>query len=65
MKLSTQQLKVYLYLKIYGKATVRELLPITNYPTCIIRDLKKKGINITPHPLEDKNYIEYRLEEIS
>ena len=62
MKLSEQQRKVFYYLLDHGRATVRELLPITNYPTCLIRDLKKKGIKIDKVAVPDTNYVEYFLE---
>lgn len=63
MKLSRQQQAVYNYIREHGRATVRELFPYTNYPTCIIRDLKKKGINIITKPIPNKNYEAYELAQ--
>ena len=63
-KLSKQQNKILTHLIFYGSATVRELLAYTNYPTSVIRDIKKKGIEIKDRPVKNENYIEYYLEGI-
>lgn len=63
MKLSRQQQAVYNYLREHKQATVRELLPYTNYPTSLIRDLKKKGIGIIKGSVPNKNYDYYELAQ--
>ena len=62
MNLIGQQKKVYDYLLKHGEATVRELFIFTNYPTCIIRDLREKGIKIYTVPNPNVNYEKYVLE---
>lgn len=61
MKLSKQQEKVYNFLLEKKRATAREIISFTNYPSCIIRDLKSKGIKIDTEPIEGKNYRNYIL----
>ena len=63
MKLSRQQQAVFNYIREHGTATVRELLVYSNYPTSIVRDLKKKGVNIIRESIPNKNYDYYRLAE--
>ena len=63
MNLSRQQQAVFNYIREHGTATVRELFPYTNYPTCIIRDLKKKGINIIRKSIPNKNYDDYEIAQ--
>ena len=61
MKLSNQQQKVYDLLLKKGHATAREIIRFTNYPSCLIRDLKYKGIKIATEPIKNKNYCNYIL----
>ena len=63
MKLSIQQQKVYGYLLTHRQATAREIIQFTNYPSCLIRDLKAKGIEIDTVPIEGKNYDMYVLKQ--
>lgn len=65
MNLSKQQQKVYNYLKDRGHCTARELIMDcnTNYPSCLIRDLKAKGIKIDTEPIKGVNYEMYVLKE--
>lgn len=63
MKLSKQQQRVYDLLK-QGRTTAREIIFKcgTNYLSCIIRDLKEKGISINTTPIKGENYEFYELE---
>jgi len=63
MKLSRQQQMIFNYIREHGTATVRELLPYSNYPTSIVRDLKKKGINIIRKSIPNKNYDYYEIAQ--
>ena len=63
MKLSKQQQAVFNYIHEHGKATVRELLQFTNYPTSLVRDLKAKGIKIETKSIPNKNYDYYEIAQ--
>ena len=60
-----QQKRAYDLLKQRGKVTGRELIFEcgTNYPSCLIRDLRNKGIEIDTEPIPGKNYEMYVLKE--
>lgn len=63
MKLSKQEQKIYNhFLQNGNKATVRELLPYTNYPTSKIRDMRKKGLLFGVEEVEGQNFIRYILQ---
>jgi len=34
------------------------------YPSCVIRSLKNKGMDIESVPVEGKNYVEYKLAKV-
>lgn len=61
MKLSKQQRKVYDYLSAHERATAREIIYNcgTNYPSSLVRDLRKKGAKILTIP--GKEYDTYQL----
>ena len=61
MKLSKQQQRGYNLLWSKKLVTARELTEITNYPSCLIRDLRKKGIEIKTQPVEGVNWEAYEL----
>ena len=63
MNLSRQQQAVFNYIREHNGATVRELLGYSNYPTCVVRDLKKKGINIIRKSIPNKNYDYYEIAQ--
>lgn len=63
MKLSNQEKRIYNYLLEHHKATAREIIQFTNYPSSKIRDLKKKGIKIETVPIPGRNFEEYVLAE--
>lgn len=62
MKLSKQEQKIYDYIVARGKATAREIIQFTNYPSSKIRDLRAKGIEIETVPIEGVNYDMYVLK---
>ena len=63
--LKGQQKKAYELLMRKGKTTGRELIFEcgTNYPSCLIRDLRNKGIRIDTESIPNKNYELYVLRE--
>lgn len=64
MKLSNQEQKIVNLMNSQGgKATARDIIRYTNYPSSKIRDLKKKGMNIITEPVEGKNYEMYVIKE--
>ena len=64
--LKGQQKKAYELLQRKGKTTGRELIFEcgTNYPSCLIRDLRNKGIEIENESIPGKNYELYVLKEL-